>query len=181
MTVRVADGTPSLAREYLLKIIRAAIRASHKPSFRIVEFNVLSNHVHFITEASDEVALARGVQGLAVRLARRLNSAMIRTGKLFAHRYHARILRTPREVRNCLRYVLLNRKHHAREKRFARYWIDPCSSAAWFDGWAEPIRANVAWKHVLVTMEPPVAKPTTWLLSTGWRTHGPLAFDERPS
>ncbi len=181
VTIRVADGVPSLAREYLMKVIRAAIRAAHKPTFRVCEFNVLGNHAHLVTEASDEIALARGMQGLEVRLARRLNSALKRKGKLFAQRYHARILETPREVRNCLRYVLLNRKHHGAEKKFARGWIDPCSSAAWFAGWAAPIRLNTAWKAELVTMDRPVAAAQTWLLAAGWRRHGPLGFDERPA
>jgi REP element-mobilizing transposase RayT len=179
VTLRVAEGVPALAREYLMKVIRAAICASHKPDFRIVEFNVLGNHAHFITEASGKDALACGMQGLEVRLARRLNSALKRAGKLFAHRYHSRVLATPTEVRNALRYVLLNRKHHEAEKRFARYWIDPCSSAAWFGGWAEPIRPDTDERRELLEMEPPTAPPTVWLLKTGWRQrHGPLRFDD---
>ena len=67
-----------------------------------------------------------------------MNSALIRKGKLFGPRYHAVALRTPTQVRNTLRYVLLNRKHHAAAKKFFAGWIDPCSSAAWFTGWAEP-------------------------------------------
>ena len=181
VTLRIAEGVPSIAREHLLTVIRAAIAAAHEPAFRVVELNVLSNHVHLITEASSAEALARGIQGLAVRLARRLNSAPKRRGKLFAERYHARHLRTPREVRNALRYVLLNRKHHATEKKFARYWIDPCSSAAWFDGWAEPIRADAGWKRALVDTLRPTAPATTWLLRVGWRRHGPLRFDEAPA
>jgi REP element-mobilizing transposase RayT len=181
VTLRIADGLPSIARDHLMTLIRAAIAAAHKPSFRVVELNVLSNHVHLITEASSADALARGIQGLAVRLARRLNSALKRRGKLFAHRYHARHLRTPREVRNALRYVLLNRKHHASEKKFARYWIDPCSSAVWFDGWVEQIRADVGWKRALVDAPRPTAPATTWLLRIGWRRHGLLRFDEAPA
>lgn len=95
-------------------------------------FNILSNHLHLITEAADEHALARGMQGFEVRIARRLNSAMKRSGRLFAHRYHARILTTPTQTRYALRYVLQNRKHHAAEKRFSKTWFDPYSSAAWF-------------------------------------------------
>ena len=64
MTVRVAEDAPNLGREYLMKIIRRAIRESQKPTFRVVAFNVLSNHAHFITEADDNEALSRGVQGL---------------------------------------------------------------------------------------------------------------------
>jgi REP element-mobilizing transposase RayT len=78
VTLRLVDGAPSLARAYLLKIIRAAICASHKSSFRVVEFNVLANHLHLITEAAGNDSRARGAQGLEVRLARRLNSALKR-------------------------------------------------------------------------------------------------------
>ncbi len=33
-------------------------------------------------------------------------------GQVFPERYHARILRTPTEVRRALRYLLLNRRRH---------------------------------------------------------------------
>lgn len=164
-----------------MKIIRAAVRASHKENFRIAEFNVLGNHLHLITEAADKDALAAGIQGFSVRVARRLNGALMRRGKLFAQRYHARYLKTPTEVRNALRYVLLNRKHHASEQKFTRTWIDPYSSAAWFDGWAAPVRADEPWKRELIAAPRPTAQPTTWLLSVGWQRHGPLRFDERPA
>ena len=182
VTLRIEEGVPSLAREFLMKVTRRAIADSHKPEFRIVEFNVLTNHLHLIVEANGAAALSRGMNGFGVRAATRLKRALARTGKLFATRYHARALRTPREVRHALRYVLLNRKHHAAEQRFAKYWIDPCSSAAWFAGWAEPIRAEVHWKQVLVAQAAPTATATTWLLTTGWHEkHGRLRFDEAPA
>jgi REP element-mobilizing transposase RayT len=180
VTLRIADGVSSLARGGLMKIIRRCIRRAHKPDFRICEFNVLGNHLHLITEAADKDALARGLQGFEVSVARRLNPALMRSGKLFAHRYHARYLKTPREVRNALRYVLLNRKHHDAEKRFSKQWIDPCSSAAWFAGWAQPVRADEPWKRELLAMERPTATPTVWLLTDGWKKHGGLRFEERP-
>src|SRR5205823_2951531 len=122
---------------------RSCIAKAHRDTFRIIHFNVLSNHLHLIIEAANELALSRGMQGLEVRLARHINRALGRTGKLFADRYHARALRSPCEVRNAIRYVLCNARHHAAERgqRLAKYWIDPHSSAAWFDGWREAIRA----------------------------------------
>jgi hypothetical protein len=80
-----------------------------------------------------------------------------------------------------LRYVLLYRTQHAVELKLARDWIDPHSSAAWFDGWAEPIRDDAKWKHALVTSPAPTARATTSLLTTGWRRHGQLAFEEQPA
>src|SRR5678816_3818954 len=66
VTLRIVDGAKSIARAFLMNTIRACIGAAHKPGFRVVEFNVLSNHLHLITEAIDKDALARGMQGLEV-------------------------------------------------------------------------------------------------------------------
>jgi REP element-mobilizing transposase RayT len=180
VTLRLHADAPRIAREWLMKTIHAGIRDSHKPGFRIVEFNVLSNHIHMLVEAEGTGELSRGMQGFAGRLALRLNRTLRRSGKLFATRFHARTLTTPRDVRNTLRYVLLNRKHHDTYTRFDRYWIDPHSSAAWFDGWAEPIR-GAYWKHELAAMPPPTRRASTWLLATGWRKRGLLRFDEAPA
>ena len=46
--------------------------------------------------------LVRGLQGLAIRLAKALNRALGRGGTVWGDRYHARVLRTPREVRATL-------------------------------------------------------------------------------
>jgi putative transposase len=164
-----------------MKIIRKVIAESHKPGFNIVEFNVLGNHLHLINEAATKESLARGMQGLEVRLAKRLNAVLKRSGKLFAHRYHTRSLRTPREAFNALRYVLLNRKHHAAEKKFSKYWVDPYSSAPWFTGWAEPISKHAWMVADLVGTPAPTKPPSVWLLTTGWKQHGLLRFDDAPA
>ncbi|HEY1547747.1 MAG TPA: transposase [Kofleriaceae bacterium] len=181
VTLRLGADTPGVAREYLMKrVIRPCIALCEKPFFRVVEFNVLSNHVHLICEADDAMALARGVQGLAIRLARRLNTALKRKGKFFGPRYHSVALRSPAQVRNTLRYVLLNRKHHAAlTHRFFAGWIDPYSSGAWFHGWDAPIRMNTITGPLAREM-PPTRAPRTWLLRVGWRRAGPISYDDRP-
>jgi hypothetical protein len=91
---------------------------------------VQSNHLHLLVEAESREALSRGVQGLAVRLARAVNRTLVRCGRVFAGRYHRRDLATPREVRHALVYVLVNhRKHGLRPEA-----IDSCSSGPWFTG-----------------------------------------------
>ena len=180
VTMRLGADTPPIASEWLMKrVIRPCIALCEKPTFRVVEFNVLSNHLHLVCEANDAMTLARGVQGLAIRLARRLNTALKRKGKFFGPRYHAVALRTPAQVRNTLRYVLLNRKHHAAAtKRFFAGWIDPFSSGAWFRGWDAPIRTSTVIGD-LVRVEAPTRPPHTWLLRIGWRRAGPISYDDR--
>lgn len=182
VTMRAVDGV-KLRRDDVVDEVRGAIAAGgRRPDFRVVEFNVLGNHLHLLVEADGAETMGRGMQGLAVRLARRINGRLGRRGALFAERYHARILRTPAEVRNALRYVLLNARHHAaaRGEKMFRGWIDPYSSAPWFDGWHEPSLSTAPWLMRLRELPRPAAEGTTWLMTTGWRIHGLLRVDDVP-
>ncbi len=183
VTLRVVAGVRSLRRYHALQVVRQAIaRGGHRHDFRIIEFNLLANHLHFIVEAASASALARGMQGLEVRLARGINRVVGRSGKLFAERYHTRSLRTPTEVRHAVRYVLLNQRHHIARggARPSASVLDPYSSAAWFEGWKSPVRAFEPWQRELLAMPRPTALPTVWLLTTGWKRRGLIAFSEVP-
>jgi REP element-mobilizing transposase RayT len=80
--------------------------------FKLVHYSVQGNHLHLLVEAHDERALSRGMNGMGVRVARRLNRVMGRHGKVLADRYHAHILRTPTEVKRARDYLLQNARKH---------------------------------------------------------------------
>jgi hypothetical protein len=137
----------------------------------VIEYSVQGNHLHLVGEARDERALARGMIGLATRIARGLNRLWKRAGSVFEDRYHARILTSPRAVRIALIYVLNNaRKHGAWRAHLA----DEYSSARWFDGW-KGARTKAAESRPRL-----LARARTWLLSVGWRRHGLLDPLELP-
>jgi hypothetical protein len=118
--------------------------------------------------------------GLSIRVARTINRELGRRGRLLADRYHARALRTPREVRHCLVYVLMNFKKHARCTDTALVRFDEKSSANWFDGWKEGPKLRDP-PRIAVSGKPPVVPARTWLARTGWRRHGLIRSSERPS
>ena len=166
VTVKLAGGLPSLRHRRIYGVLRGVFGASqHRAGtwgqgFRLVHYSVQSNHLHLMVEASDSVSLARGMQGLLVRMARRLNKLWERKGRVVADRFHSRALRTPREVRNALKYVLKNHERHG-------VWfrgVDPFSSGASFDGWR-----GVAGPSARSRLPDPVVRARTWLLAKGWR------------
>lgn len=179
VTLRVRAGLPSLRSRRANKAVeRALLGGREREGFRVVHFCVLSNHVHLIVEAHSTEALSRGVQGLAIRLAKGLNARLGRSGPVYADRYHGRILRTPMEVRRALVYVLQNsRSHQLRRGQADRQppdAADPYSSGPWFDGWRTPPRNRPTDGR-----GPPLTAPArTWLLRVGWRRHGLLALTE---
>jgi len=166
--MRAREGLPSLRSDRLLfEAMRRSIASSEKDHFRVVHFSVQSNHLHLIVEAEDEHALSRGMQALSIRMAHAVHDALGHGGTVFADRYHAHQLKTPRETRAALLYVLQNWAKHGRGGDY-----DPRSSAPWFDGWSRsPPR---------IDEEAVVATPQTWLVRVGWRRHGLLRPGERP-
>jgi len=89
------------------------------------------------------------MQGLGVRVAKALNRALGRRGKVFADRYHAHILRSAREVANAVAYVVGNMRVHAARRGVPLHpeAVDPMSSE---------------WERDIVVA------PRTWLLRWGW-------------
>lgn len=140
-------------------IARAFASGKRRAGFGLVHFSVQGNHLHLIVEAEDAVRLARGIQALAIRIARALNRVMRRRGKVFADRYHAHALKSPRETAHAIAYALGNFARHAAAwgKKIARTRIDPYSSAAVSAAGADPPQEELC------------VPPRTWLLRIGWR------------
>ena len=173
-----------------LALARAARRDPAR--FRLVHFSVQHDHLHLIVEASDARALSSGIRSVAIRVARYVNDLLSRRGPLWADRWHGHSLRTPREVRNAIAYVLTNFRKHVRGKRTAG--IDPFSSGIWFDGWREfrpfsgmppPLAEPAGWRRWHADAHPdaprPIAPAQTWLGSVGWQRHGLIELDEGPA
>jgi len=177
ITLRTQRDVPSLRRRaFVSEIKRGFAVACQRGDFRVTQFSIQRDHLHLLIEAENERALARGMKSIAARVARAANRVFRRSGAVLLGRYHVRALRTPREVRNALAYVLLNVRKHWKQRTGAAppVRLDEASSARWFEGWSrrpQPVSSR----------EPPcVATARTWLLCVGWRRHGLLDPAEVP-
>ena len=185
VTLKLLKGLPRLRSKSEYAALRAVFVAGCKGgaratsgTFRLCHYAVLNDHLHLLVEAQDRRALSRGLQGLAIRIAKALNRLWRRSGTVFADRYHDRILKTPREVRNALCYVLANGKKHAAEGREVHLHavIDTFTSAPWFDGFRERVTVRG-----LDEIERPTTDARSWMLTIGWRRHGLLSVHELPA
>lgn len=161
-----------LRRKKPHRLIKQCIAAANERSgFRVVHYSVQRGHLHLVVEANNRRALTRGMQGLTIRIAKRLNTLLGRRGKVFTDRYHAAQLASPRQVRNAIQYVLCNHRRHAHQGGGTlppKTHLDPYSSAPHFKHWRGPTTLTTP------RGDPATAAPRCWLLSVGWRRHGPL-------
>jgi putative transposase len=196
--LKAAGDIRSLRKRHLYHALREATIAvamrelnidTAKGAFRIVHISIQKTHIHLLIEADNKLALSRGLQVFQISAAKHINRECSvklttrRRGAVFPDRYHAEIIKTPRQARHALSYVLNNwRKHREDQARFAENWsVDPFSSGLQFTGWREREDADVMWRGP-DTYDPLVVyRPQTWLLSEGWRKHGTISFFEVPS
>ncbi len=182
VTARAVRSSPNLRSQTLFAALRAIFARSSAKGFRLLHFSVQGNHLHFIAEADDGVAFARGVQRLLSRAAMTVNALAQRSGKLWGDRHHREPLTTPSQVRNAYVYVLFNHRKHELTSPAPSVstfvTADDCSSTSWFDGWsphAPPPPGALARAGPSI-----VVAPTTWLARRGWKTRGLVRFDEVP-
>ncbi len=177
VTMKLRPGLPPLRTKREYAALRTAFAAGcDRFGFRLTHYQVMNDHLHFLVEARDRATLARGLQGLSIRIAKALNKLWQTHGTVFGDRYDARVLKTPREVRDALVALLANGDAPAAEGREVRasLAVDTFTSAPWFDGFRE----TVAFRGI-ETIPRPVANARTWLLTIGWRRHGLLSVHDR--
>jgi putative transposase len=168
----VADVGRLRRRDGYAAVRRALMVCVGREAFRIPQISIQANHVHLLVEADDKRALADGLRAFMIAAARRRNRATGRTGRVF-ERFHMTVIRTPRQARHALGYVLCNWRRHREDLAGARQRrtpIDPYSSGPRFDGWRDPpadLRLPPGYEPL------PTGAARSWLLTVGWRAHHP--------
>jgi REP element-mobilizing transposase RayT len=195
VVLRVHEDVQPLRTRDMYKALReatiaVALRELHfaeEGAFRIVHISIQSSHVHMIVEAANKTALSRGMQSFQISAAKHINRVYSdraglerrRRGTVFPDRFHQEILKSPRQARHALSYVLNNWRKHSEDRQRASK-VDPFSTGALFSGWRERADAMTLFRWP-TTYEPLVVYlPQTWLLRVGWEKHGRVSFREVP-
>jgi REP element-mobilizing transposase RayT len=185
IVLRVEKVMSNLRRRNMFRALRAATLAiAAREDFRIVHVSIQRLHVHLLVEADGKRALSRGLQAFEISAAKHLNAALKwkqrRRGKVFSDRYHAEVIRSRRQARHALAYVLNNWRKHREDQ--GRSWnVDPYSSGCSFTGWKVYATKLFMWEVPATYDAMVVWVPKTWLLREGWMLYGRIDFREVPS
>ena len=135
VVLRLRKGLPSMRTPRLIRVIERVIRTANdkNTNVSIIEYSVMSNHVHMFVEADDPKALGRGMQGFMIRFAKAVNKSWKRCGTVFSDRYYAGWVKTVDQVHRVIRYVLQNARKHGIPIPAGE--PDPYSSGPWFRSW----------------------------------------------
>ncbi len=96
-----------MRNKYCLRLLKRAILNARKLGLRVNHFSLQYDHVHLIVEADTNEILSSGMRSITVTIAKGM-----KMGKVQLERYHLHVLRTKRETKNAVLYVLFNRQKH---------------------------------------------------------------------
>jgi REP element-mobilizing transposase RayT len=179
ITYRLRPVFPNIRRPVVVSTLKRCCERAKRFGFHVVHYSIQSNHLHLICEARDNEALARGLQSFASSFAKAIKRLMEGwkdvgrriKGSLFHGRYHLRTIKTPTQMKNTLRYVLLNESHHTGIIEY----MDRFSSAKVFVHWrrllGRQVSPVIAREMRNRPQDPAIAglsPPRSWLAREGW-------------
>ena len=181
VVLRTAGAVKWLRTQKAYQAIRRALVVvlDRADVFRIVHFSVQGNHIHLLCEASDKLALGKGMQAFGISAAKQLNRVHERKGTVFPDHYHVDAIDSVRHACHELSYVLNNwRKHKQDGRGLFDGRIDPYSSGVLFAGWKErtlPVAVPDGYQA------PRVSAAQTWYLTVGYKLGPPISVWAVPS
>lgn len=97
----------SVRNKDALRILKRSLVNARKHGMRILHVSFMTNHIHLIVEADSNETLTRSMRSLTITFAK-----LIKRGRIQIERYHLHILKTFREVKHAVHYVLFNQQKH---------------------------------------------------------------------
>jgi REP element-mobilizing transposase RayT len=174
ITIRMVDKLPSLRQRWFLYEFQRRARRAKKFNFFVLHFAILGNHLHMIVECKSNRAMELGMRSLIGSLAKTFRARTYQAGYGPKHgsicngRYFAKPIRTARQMRQTIRYVLMN---FAKHKQLIAH-IDEFTSAAAFRHWSKLLPMNPLLLEQLEFLKPQdcgLSPPRSWLARRGWR------------
>ncbi len=128
-----------------LKLLKRSIQNARGHGLRILHYSFQSNHIHLIIEADSNRILTKGMRSLTITFAKGLQK-----GRVQMERYHLHVLKTLREAKNAVHYVLFNQQKHERGTYSV---INEYSSVLSLKNGLELIRNFAKEKKITITIQ----------------------------
>lgn len=112
LTIKIDKQKAGLKSKAVLSLLHKAIKNARKLGLGIVHYTLEYDHIHMLVEARDNETLAKGMQSFGICFSKGINKLKGLKGQVYKSRYHLRILKTPREIKNVVHYILGNSVKH---------------------------------------------------------------------
>jgi putative transposase len=164
ITIKLKKGVASLRGPRMVAAFKSSLRKAKKRGLKVIHYALESNHAHLFAESEDNRTLRSGMASFGSSFGKSVRRLAGGKGSVFNGRYHLQVLKSPRQTKNAMAYVLLNHSKH----QGAKPYVDEKSSAVLFGDW----RALLGDRY-RIDESPPrpqyLSDAESWLGRVGWR------------
>lgn len=167
ITIKLKKGVASLRGPKMVAAFKSSLQKAKKRGLKVIHYAIESNHAHFFAESESNRAIRSGMASFGSSFGKSVRRVSGGKGSVFNGRYHLTVLKSPRQTKNAMAYVLLN---HSKQQG-AKPYADQKSSAPFFGDW----RARLGERY---RVNKPIPRPDylsdaeSWLGRVGWRRAG---------
>lgn len=145
----------SVRNKETLKLLKRSIQNARRHGLQVLQYSFQHNHIHLILQADSNAILTKGMRALTITFAKGLNQ-----GRVQLERYHLHVLKTAREVKHALQYVLFNQQKHEKGTYSA---VSDYSSVLFLERGMELIQKFAKQKRITIK----IVKGESWIPDPG--------------
>lgn len=112
LTIKIERNKAGLKNKTVLAVLHKAIKNARKIGLGIIHYTLEYDHIHLLVEARDNETLGKGMQSFGICFSKGINKYKAVQGQVYKTRYHLRVLKTLKEIKNVLNYVFGNAVKH---------------------------------------------------------------------
>lgn len=112
ITVKLEKSKAGLKNKQTLALLHKAIKKARLSGLRILHYTLEFDHIHMLIEADNNHQLSRGMQSFGITFSKGINKLKKLQGNVYKNRYHLRLIKTYKEIKNVMNYILSNGVKH---------------------------------------------------------------------
>lgn len=112
LTIKIERAKAGLKNKSVLSLLHKAIKKARLAGLAIIHYTLEYDHVHLLAEVRDNQTLGKGMQSFGITFSKGINKLQAAKGKVFKTRYHLRKLKSSKEIKNVVGYILGNDVKH---------------------------------------------------------------------
>ena len=99
LVLRVAGRAQLASAKVRAALVEALREGRERHGLHVIAFGRRADQLHLLVEADGNPSLSRGMQGISIRIAKRINRVIGSRGTMFTDHFEAFVLRTPEDLR----------------------------------------------------------------------------------
>lgn len=168
LTIKIERVKAGLKNKDVVKQLHESIKKARKMGLRVIHYTLEFDHLHLLVETDNNDQLSKGMQSFGISFSKGINKIKQEAGKVYKTRYHFRKLKTPKEIKNVIHYILGNSIKHSKKGSILSPYNSAVIAGSYFSGFELMIEDTISKSQLLSQLKDDLSAILSKPKSGGW-------------